>query len=154
MLKQGSEKLGAFSHGYTYSGHPVGAAVALANIELLEREGLVDKARENGAYLHQRLHDVLDSNPYVGEIRGRGLLAGVQLVADKAQRRLPDAGDKWPLKVSNAVRELGVIVRPLPSVATLAISPPLTISREQIDTLVMALQTAINQQLAPLSEVP
>ena len=154
VLKQGSEKLGAFSHGYTYSGHPVGAAVALANIELLEREGLVDKTRENGAYLHQRLHDVLDSNPYVGEIRGRGLLAGVQLVADKAQRRLPDAGDKWPLKVSNAVRELGVIVRPLPSVATLAISPPLTISREQIDTLVMALQTAINQQLAPLSEVP
>ncbi len=147
VLKQGSDKLGAFSHGYTYSGHPVGAAVALANIELLEREGLVEKARENGAYLHQRLLAVLGSNPYVGEIRGRGLLAGVQLVADKAQKILPDAGEKWPLKVSNAVRERGVIVRPLPSVATLAISPPLTISREQIDTLVMALQEAVNEQL-------
>ncbi len=51
VLKQGSAKLGGFSHGYTYSGHPVGAAVALANIEIMEREDLVAKARKNGAYL-------------------------------------------------------------------------------------------------------
>ena len=145
VMKQGSEKLGAFSHGYTYSGHPVGCAVALANLVLIENEGLVDKARDNGAYLHRRLNETFAEHKHVGEIRGRGLLAGVQLVADKSSRQLPDAGDKWPLKVSQACRRLGVIVRPLPSVGTLAISPPLTISREEIDQLVNALSSAIDE---------
>lgn len=145
VMKLGSEKLGAFSHGYTYSGHPVGCAVALANLVLLENEGLVEKAKENGAYLHRQLREHFDDHAHVGEIRGRGLLAGVQLVADKATKQLPEAADKWPLKVSQIARRLGVIVRPLPSVGTLAISPPLTISREEIDLLVQALVTAINE---------
>ncbi len=147
VLKQGSEQLGAFSHGYTYSGHPVGAAVALANIELLEKENLIEQAKKNGAYLHQQLHAALDDNPHVGEIRGRGMLAGIQLVKDKAKKILPEPSEKWPLKVSTLMRKHGVIVRPLPSVATLAISPPLTMNREQIDTLVKVLSDAIDEVL-------
>lgn len=145
VLKQGSEKLGAFSHGYTYSGHPVGCAVALANLVLLENEGLVEKAKDNGAYLHRQLRERFGNHPHVGEIRGRGLLAGVQLVADKACKQMPDVADKWPLKVCQAARERGVIVRPLPSVGTLAISPPLTISRDEIDLLVEALVESVNR---------
>tara|TARA_B100000446_G_scaffold44114_1_gene39890 strand:- start:814 stop:2184 length:1371 start_codon:yes stop_codon:yes gene_type:complete len=148
VMKSGSEKLGAFSHGYTYSGHPVGCAVALANILLIENEGLVDKAKDNGAYLHRQLNERFQDHAHVGEIRGRGLLAGVQLVADKANRELPNPADKWPLKVSQACRKLGVIVRPLPSVGTLAISPPLTISRSEIDQLVSALESAINEVIS------
>ncbi len=143
VMRQGSEKLGAFSHGYTYSGHPVGAAVALANIQLIENEGLVEAARDNGAYLHRSLEQSLGSHPNVGEIRGRGLLAGVQLVADKDSKTLPDPAEKWPLKVTNAVKASGVIVRPLPSVGTIAISPPLVITRAEIDRLVGALSQAI-----------
>ncbi|WP_221800749.1 aspartate aminotransferase family protein [Oceanobacter mangrovi] len=143
VLKQGSDVYGAFSHGYTYSGHPVGAAVALANLQLMEREGLVEQAADNGAYLHQQLSERLLPMSQVGEIRGRGLLAGVQLVVDKANKTLPDPAAKWPLKVSQAVRQQGVIVRPLPSVGTLAISPPLIISRAEIDRLVDSLATAI-----------
>lgn len=147
VLKEGSAKLGAFSHGYTYSGHPVGAAVALANINLIENEGLVNQAKENGAYLHARLREVFDGHPLVGEIRGRGLLAGVQLVKDKINKQLPDPADKWPAKVSAAMRKMGVIVRPLPSVGTLAISPPLVITRDEIDQLVSVLATCIDSEL-------
>ncbi len=147
VMKIGSEKLGAFSHGYTYSGHPVGCAVALANLRLIENEGLVEKAKDNGAYLHRQLNERFEHHAHVGEIRGRGLLAGVQLVADKANKAMPNPADKWPLKVSQACRKLGVIVRPLPSVGTLAISPPLTISRDEIDQLVETLETAINQTI-------
>ncbi len=147
VLRQGSEKLGAFSHGYTYSGHPVGCAVALTNLMLLENENLVERAREHGAYLHRQLRERFEQHERVGEIRGRGLIAGVQLVVDRATRTLPDAADKWPAKVAAEVRRRGVIVRPLPSVGTLAISPPLTISKSEIDELVDALEQSINTVL-------
>lgn len=148
VLKEGSAKIGAFSHGYTYSGHPVGCAVALANLNIIENEGLVQQAKENGAYLHARLREELSDHQYVGEIRGRGLLAGVQLVKDKVNKELPDPADKWPAKVSAAMRKKGVIVRPLPSVGTLAISPPLVITRDEIDQLVSVIKAAINSELS------
>lgn len=143
-LKHGSETLGGFYHGYTYSGHPVGCAVSLANIALIEQEGLVDQARIRGEYLHAALRDAFDEHPHVGEIRGRGLLAGVQLVEDKEKREIPSPTLKWPLKVANQVRQQGVIVRPLPTVNTIAISPPLTFSETQVDRLVSALKVNID----------
>lgn len=144
VLKQGSDKLGAFYHGYTYSGHPVGTAVALANIQIIEREHLLDAASENGGYMHQCLQQALADNPHVGEIRGRGMLAGIQLVSDKETKSLPDPAQKWPLQVTNKVRDMGIIVRPLPSVGTIAISPPLIFTRSEIDQLVSALVSAID----------
>ncbi|MBL4681555.1 MAG: aminotransferase class III-fold pyridoxal phosphate-dependent enzyme [Pseudomonadales bacterium] len=143
VLKIGSEKIGAFMHGYTYSGHPVGAAVALANINIIEKENLVSQAAANGQYLHEQLQSLMNL-PSVGEIRGQGLIAGIQLVSDKHSKELHDASLKIPLKVANLVKEKGVIVRPLPTVGTLAISPPLTISKSEIDTLVQALTDSIS----------
>ncbi|EAT10814.1 aminotransferase class III-fold pyridoxal phosphate-dependent enzyme [Bermanella marisrubri] len=148
VLKEGSAKIGAFSHGYTYSGHPVGCAVALANLNIIENEGLVERAKENGAYLHARLLEELGDHKNVGEIRGRGLLAGVQLVKDKVNKELPDPADKWPAKVTAMMRKNGVIVRPLPSVGTLAISPPLVITRDEIDRLVSEIKAAIDAEIA------
>lgn len=145
VLAQGSERYGAFYHGYTYSGHPVGCAVALANLKIIEEEGLVEQARRQGEYLHTSLHDRFDGHPKVGEIRGRGLLAGLQLVSDKAHKKLPEASEKWPLKVTQAARKRGLVVRPLPSVATLALSPPLTISRQEIDTIVTVLDESLGE---------
>jgi len=143
VLKMGSEKLGAFSHGYTYSGHPVGAAVALANLDIHEREGLVPRAKEMGDYLHQQLQSLLNL-PMVGEVRGKGLLAAVQLVADKGSRELHDPTLKIPHQIAAEMRAKGVIVRPLPSIGALAISPPLTISIDEIDELVQALTDTIS----------
>jgi L-2,4-diaminobutyrate transaminase len=144
VLKSGSERLGAFSHGYTYSGHPVGASVALANLEIFEREGLVNKAATSASYLHDKLQSLMNL-PNVGEVRGRGLLAAVQIVADKGEKRLHDADLKIPHQVAARMREAGVIVRPLPTVGSLAISPPLTISHDEIDELVQALTDAIGE---------
>ena len=142
VLKMGSEKLGAFSHGYTYSGHPVGAAVALANLEILEREDLVARAKSTGDYLHSQLQSLMNL-PAVGEVRGMGMIAAVQLVADKGSRKLHDPADKVPHQVAAAMREKGVIVRPLPTIGALAISPPLTMSHAEVDELVQALTDTV-----------
>lgn len=143
VLKLGSEQIGAFMHGYTYSGHPVGAAVALANIEIMERENLIDKAKVSGKYLHEQLQSLMNL-PNVGEVRGQGLIAGIQLVTDKASRQAPDQADALPAKITALMREKGVIVRPLASIGTLAVSPPLNITNDEIDTLVSALSESIS----------
>jgi len=145
VLHHGSQTLGGFYHGYTYSGHPVGCAVGLANLHILEQEGLVNQAREQGRQLHGKLRRAFSNHDRVGEIRGRGLLAGIQLVADKQAQALPDAALKWPHKVAAAARDRGVIVRPLPSVGTVALSPPLTFTDAQIDTLIDVLAESIDQ---------
>lgn len=146
-LKDHSEETGGLAHGYTYSGHPVGAAVALKNISLLEQQGLISSSAEMGDYLHQQLHIALGDHPNVGEIRGLGLLAGIQLVADKTSRSLHNPADKIAAKVAAEAHKLGIIVRPLPSVSTLALSPPLCISRNDIDTLVSNLTIAVQKVL-------
>ncbi|WP_041590195.1 aminotransferase [Teredinibacter turnerae] len=143
VLLEGSAKHGAFYHGYTYSGHPVGAAVARANLALMHQENLLAKTRENGEYLHEKLRSEVLPHPLVGEIRGRGLLAGIQLVTNKQTRELPAPAQKWPQMLAAAIRAEGVIVRPLPSVATLAMSPPFTITREEIDIVITAILKAL-----------
>src|SRR5205807_2150744 len=78
---------GAVVHGFTYSGHPVACAVALANIELMQRENLVAHVRDDvGPYLHQCLQELARGQPIVGEIRGVGLIAAIQLVKDRNSR--------------------------------------------------------------------
>lgn len=149
-LIEGSEKLGAFYHGYTYSGHPVGAAVALANIALLQSEKLLENAHTLGEYLHAQLRENLLPHPLVGEIRGRGLLAGIQLVSDKETHALPEPAQKWPQQLATAIRARGVVVRPLPSVATLAISPPLTITQQELDRVIATAIEALDRFHATL----
>jgi len=127
-------------HGYTFSGHPVACAVALANLRILESEGLVEgvpaKARRLAASL-ARLRDL----PEVGDVRGFGLLGGVELVA------APD-GTPWPASVRRAAsvvtaaRERGLLVRALQG-DILAIAPPFVITDEQIDTVGDLLAEAI-----------
>jgi len=120
--------------------------VGLANLEIFEKENLIARAKENGIYLHEQLQSLLNL-PNVGEIRGEGLIAGVQLVADKSSRTLPDAAAKIPMNVTKLMLEKGVIIRPLATVATLAISPPLTISKDEIDRLVQMMSESIAAQV-------
>ena len=81
-------------HGYTYSGHPVACAVALKNLEVMERDGLVPRVKnEIGPYLQRRMRETFADHPLVGEVRGRGLLCAIELVADKKERSFfPDPG--------------------------------------------------------------
>ena len=78
-----SAKEGVFGHGYTYSGHPVACAVALKTLEIYQRDGLFGRAAEIGTYMQHRLRE-LRNHPLVGEVRGEGMLAAVEMVSNKA----------------------------------------------------------------------
>jgi L-2,4-diaminobutyrate transaminase len=93
--------------------------------------------------LHEQLQSLMNL-PNIGEVRGQGLIAGIQLVTDKASRQAPDLADALPAKISALMREKGVIVRPLATIGTLAVSPPLNITNDEIDTLVSALSESIS----------
>ncbi len=77
VLREASPKYGPVMHGFTYSGHPVGGAVAMANLDIIEREGLVENSARMGLYLRERLQDRVGDNPFIGNIRGEGLMVGV-----------------------------------------------------------------------------
>jgi putrescine---pyruvate transaminase len=145
VLKTG----GDFVHGFTYSGHPVCAAVALRNIEIIERENLVGKVRDDvGPYLNAALKR-LDDHPLVGETRSIGLLGGVEIVADKktAARFGGKEGNAGPV-VRDFCIENGLMVRGIRD--TIVMSPPLIISRQQIDDLVDIIRRSLDLAMPKL----
>jgi 4-aminobutyrate--pyruvate transaminase len=131
-----------FGHGFTYSGHPVAAAVALEALNIYQELELPAVARRLGARLHERL-DGMRSHPMVGEIRGTGLIAGIELVADKAARRPFVSDEEVGAQVEQAMRARGLIVRNMGDV--IALCPPYIISDAQIDEMVAGLETALDE---------
>ncbi|TMP95508.1 MAG: aminotransferase class III-fold pyridoxal phosphate-dependent enzyme [Verrucomicrobia bacterium] len=126
-IAQGLINSGYFSHGYTYSGHPTTAAAALANLDVLERDGLVPRVRDEiGPYFQQKLREFA-GHPAVGEVRGHGLIGALEL--------LPRAG-KAGLKE-------GVIVRGIRDL--IAVSPPFTITRQELDLLFAAIRRTLER---------
>ncbi len=142
-----SEPGHVFRHGQTYAGHASGCAAGLANIAILEREGLI----ERGAELEQDLLGALkplESHPLVGEVRGgTGLMASVAIEPALLER---DAG--LPGKLSKAIRPHGVILRALGQ--SVAISPPLIITVEEIGIIAGAIEAGLNDLAATLDDVP
>lgn len=136
------DKGGEFFHGFTYSGHPTCCAVALKNIEIIERERLVERTREEtGPYLASRLAE-LSGHPLVGEVRALGLIAGVELVKDKASRTHFDDLGKVGVVCRDHCIANGLIVRAVRDV--MVMSPPLTITKAEIDELVGTLGRALD----------
>jgi 4-aminobutyrate--pyruvate transaminase len=127
-----SEKIGVFAHGFTYSGHPVPAAVALRTLELMEERKTVDQVRGVVPRFQHRLAAFAD-HPLVGEARGIGLIGAVELVADKASKKPFDPAHKVGPYMEERCREHGLIVRAL--MDSVALCPPLIISEEQIDEM-------------------
>ncbi len=131
-----------YASGFTYSGHPVACAAALKNIEIIEREDLLAHATEIGAYFQDRLATLSDL-PLVGCVRGKGLIACVENVADKASKTLlPDEVDVGK-RISDTAEGLGLMVRPIGHLNVM--SPPLVITRDQVDFVVDKLEQAIGQ---------
>jgi len=136
-----------FAVGYTYSGHPVSCAAALKNIEILERERLLDHVKDVGPYFIEQLRTLADL-PMVGDVRGSHLMACVEFVADRATKRhYPDELDVGKL-VANACEPRGLIVRPM--VHLNVMSPPLVIGRDDVDRIVSTLRDAIVEVRAGL----
>jgi len=128
-----SKDAGVFMHGFTYSGHPVGSAVAMANLDVMENEGMVENAANLGPVLLAALKDKLSGNPFVGDVRGVGLMAAVEFVADKDSRQAFPAGTVPHKIVSKHAAEAGVLSRALPFLPINAFSPPLSITAAQIE---------------------
>lgn len=122
-----------FTNGYTYSGHPVACAAALANIEAMEREGICEHVRDVGPYFMQRLNELRDLE-IVGDVRGSHLMACVENVRNRATREPFPPGVDVGEMIARHCGELGLIVRPLGPHNIM--SPPLTITRAQVDEFV------------------
>jgi 4-aminobutyrate--pyruvate transaminase len=128
-----SNKIGVLGHGFTGGGHPVGAAVALENLKIIEERGLVAHAAETGTYLQARLHQ-LSGDSLVGEVRGVGMIAAIELVLDKQRKTAAATPGAVGGIVSRMLQERGVISRNM--LDAIAICPPLIVSKGQIDELV------------------
>jgi 4-aminobutyrate--pyruvate transaminase len=144
MLDQ-SRKIGTFGHGFTYSGHPVAAAVALKTLEIYARDRIFARAAQMAPQFRARL-DALGQHPLVGEARGMGLVGAVELVADKAAKRSFEAkAGVGPRAVAFAQAE-GLILRFMPG-DVLSICPPLIISPAELDELFDRLGRALDLTL-------
>ncbi len=133
VLKDASPEFGPVMHGFTYSGHPVGGALGLVNIDIIEKEGLVEQAAEVGPYLQELLTQRVGSNPYVGEVRGMGQMLAVEFIADKAARRFFDPNAKAHRLVAAKALDLGILTRALPFIEAISFSPPLSMTRAEAE---------------------
>ncbi len=128
----------AYMHGYTYSGHAMACAVGLKNLEIMERENFPQRARDLGKRLLDGLKTLAEF-PFVGDVRGLGLICGVEIVSDKASKAADPA---MTVKVYNAALERGLRSRPLGN--TLAFSPPIAITEDEVDEIVKRLGAAMD----------
>jgi L-2,4-diaminobutyrate transaminase len=134
VLADASPEHGTLAHGHTTSLHPVGAAAALANLDILEREGLLRRAARVGPAFQARLREAVGAHPLVGDVRGEALIAGVELMADPEARIPFPAEQRVGLRLQRLCLEEGLVVRALGD--TLAFSPPLCISEEELQEAV------------------
>lgn len=142
-----SAEVGMFGHGYTYSGHPVGCAIALKALEIYERDGIYEHAAEVGAYLQERLREFED-HEIVGNVRGVGLIGAIEIVADKTTKAsLPPAAIG---RLQQACQDNGLLGRALAG-TTFAVCPPLVITKEQIDELIEALGKGLDATASEFS---
>ena len=142
-----------FPHGLTYSGHPLCCAAGLANIRIIEEDRLVANAAGMGAYLNDALQQIFECHPCVGEVRGLGLFAAVELVKDRASKASFDAATPLSgqasaaadiaVQVAGLMRDRGVLVHGLRARGIIKFAPPLTITRAEIDTGMSALDEVL-----------
>jgi L-2,4-diaminobutyrate transaminase len=151
VLVQGSDKLGALGHGWTYSAHPICVAAAVANLELIDQLGLVENAGTVGAYLKSELTKAVGSHKNVGEVRGEGMLAAVEFVADRDDRVFFDPAKKVGPQVAAALVERGVIGRAMPQGDILGFAPPLCLTRAEADIVVEKTADAVKTVFANLA---
>ena len=150
VLEQGTDQWGAIGHGYTYSGHPIGAAAALCNLNIIERENLTANAKTTGDYLQQRMAQTFADHPLVGESRGVGMLHALEFAANKQQRKGFDANLKVGPQISAACMAEGMIARAMPHGDILGFAPPLIATPDDVDGMVERAHGAVNKVMNQL----
>lgn len=143
-IRDGSEKYGAFGHGYTYSAHPIAGAAALKTLEIIERDNLLAKTNKSGKLLHELLQANFSNHPLVAEIRGQGLIGAVEMVSSKNPAVAFPASEKIAIRAAKRSMDLGVITRALPAADTLAFSPPFVVTDSELEQMVTTVRQAID----------
>ena len=137
-----------FTHGFTYSGHPISCAAGLKNIEILERDDICGYVREVGPYFEEQLNTLLE-HPIVGDVRGSHFMMCIENVGDKETKALLPAEADIGSRIARHCQSRGVIVRPIAHLNVM--SPPLVLTRRQIDTMVQALHESIRETMDELT---
>ena len=148
-LASESHSIGTFGHGYTYSGHPVPAAVAIETLKIYDEIGIVDHVRHLGPIMQSELHRRFAGHPLVGDVRGIGMIGAIELVADRQTRKNFDPALKTGPRLAKLCEAHGVIARGLPN-DSLAFSPPLIMTEGELGQMLDRVELA----LAELSAVP
>ena len=143
-INASATEVGVFGHGYTYSGHPLGCAVASKVIDIYVRDKIFDHAATVGNYLQARLREFTD-HPLVGEVSGVGMIGAVELVADRASGK-PFDGMKVGQFCAKAAEDNGLVIRPLGG-NRVAVCPPLIIETTHVDELIEKFSAALNLTL-------
>ena len=143
-INASATEVGVFGHGYTYSGHPLGCAVASKVIDIYVRDKIFDHAATVGDYLQARLREFAD-HPLVGEVSGVGMIGAVELVADKESKK-PFDGMKVGQFCAKAAEDNGLVIRPLGG-NRVAVCPPLIIETTHVDELIEKFNAALNLTL-------
>ncbi|MCK1419461.1 MULTISPECIES: aminotransferase [unclassified Bradyrhizobium] len=152
VIEEAADRVGAFSHGYTYSGHPIAAAAANAVLDIVEKEQLSERARIVGSHFQRRLKERFAQLEIVGEVRGVGLLGAIEFVADRQTKRRFDPQLQVGARISKAARDRGLIVRAMPHGDILGFAPPLVVSEAEIDEIVDLAYRATKQVMDELTK--
>jgi adenosylmethionine-8-amino-7-oxononanoate aminotransferase len=148
---------GAFQHSHTYMGHPLACAAALAVQRVMRRDNLLDNVRRQGAYLSRRLKERFGNHPFVGDVRGRGLFQGLELVANRDSKEPFDAKLKLHARVKREAMARGLMVYPMGGTVEgmagdhVLLAPPFIIDEPLVDTIVERLGDAIDAATAHTS---
>jgi 4-aminobutyrate--pyruvate transaminase len=151
VIADETHAIGTFGHGYTYSGHPVSAAVAVETLKIYDETDMLGHVQEVGAHLQSELRRRFTDHPLIGEVRGVGLIGALELVEDKATHKNFDFGRKIAARTAKLMEGFGIIGRPLPGDG-LAFSPPLIITREEIDQVLDGVTKALERMTIELRE--
>ncbi len=152
VLHEHAEDGRVFGHGFTYSGHPICTAAALANLDIIEREGLVERAAELGPYLLDRMTEKVATCRIVGDVRGAGMMLGIELVADRETKTPFEPRRKIAARVMKVCMSKGLLCRALPNSDIIAISPPFVIGKGDIDCIADRMDQALEQVVNELQD--
>ena len=147
VLARGTDENGPIGHGWTYSAHPIGAAAGIANLELVDRLGLVKNAAETGGHLLAALREAVGEHANVGDVRGDGLLCAVEMVEDRERRTFFDPSRKIGPQVAAALLAEGVIARAMPQGDIIGFAPPLCLTKAEAERIAEAMGKAVRAVL-------
>jgi adenosylmethionine-8-amino-7-oxononanoate aminotransferase len=138
-----------FRASLTFGGHPVTAAAALKNIQIIEEDGLVQNSAETGAYFLEQLESLKEDHPIIGDVRGRGCMLGIELVSDRGTKVSFAPEQKVGEKLTEKFRERGLILRS--NGETITLTPNLCVTRSDVDEITAAIDSALGEMESELS---